>query len=269
LETSLNTMLRELSIVGRSQSIIIITLDDDKIWAANSGQNASDRFGLRYTQHVKDNRKGIVAHTAVSSTTSLPIGIAFERVNESSNICFRRIMDSLFPYGNNRLRDVIIHSDRGYLTPSLVYDYLLNYGAHVVGTVKRAACWPFTFGNKINPDKDKRSDVSTNGPPALFVKSLEHSGKLLNAVAFRNGTDTVSTAISTIHANHHWDGISLNRREWERYKNDPMSLRSEALVCAIHSFVNADEKESVKADTTYLNSLLVDKGKYFSGSQLS
>jgi hypothetical protein len=122
METTLNQILRSISISDREDSSILLTHDDDKVWASNTGSNADDRFGLKYTQHVRDNRKGIVVHTAVSSTTSLPLGISFERENESIALSFRRIMDYLFSTGINRLRDVIVHCDRGYLLPSLVYD---------------------------------------------------------------------------------------------------------------------------------------------------
>jgi len=74
LEAAMNQVLRKLSVAGREGGKIILTLDDDKIWASNSGANSEDRFGLKYTQHVKDNRKGLVAHTAVSATTSIPLG---------------------------------------------------------------------------------------------------------------------------------------------------------------------------------------------------
>jgi hypothetical protein len=146
------------------------------------------------------------------------------------------------------------------MTPSLVYNYLLAQGAHIVGTTKRALCWPFTFAQKVDPDKDKRTDVGTKGPQALLVKSLQHSGKTLSAVAFRNGTDTVSTALSSLHRTHHWDGVSRYPSERECYKIDPNSLRSHALENAAHSFVPSEEEAQLENDRNFILSFLESKG---------
>ena len=40
----MNTFLRKLSIVGRTDHISI-ALDDDKIWVESTGRNAVDDFG--------------------------------------------------------------------------------------------------------------------------------------------------------------------------------------------------------------------------------
>jgi hypothetical protein len=79
----------------------------------------------------------------VSTALTLPLGIAFERTKDSSPSCFKRLLDYSFGRdGATDLHNVSVHSDHGYMIPSLVFDYLLSQDADVVGTVKRMAqCW--------------------------------------------------------------------------------------------------------------------------------
>ena len=98
-----------------------------------------DTFGIKYTTHVKPNRKGIVAHTAVSSTAQIPLGIAFEQKKDNALSCFKRILNFLFNRtgGENMpdLQNVLVASDRGYMIPALVFQFLLNCGCLIVGTI--------------------------------------------------------------------------------------------------------------------------------------
>ena len=93
LEAAMNELLWDLSVTGRTGTISI-ALDDDKVWFSNTGENASDRFGLKYTTHVRDNRKGIIAHTAVSAVLGFPLAVAFEKKEDSSISCFKRCFHS-------------------------------------------------------------------------------------------------------------------------------------------------------------------------------
>ena len=54
-----------------------MALDDDKIWVEQTGKNAMNKAGLNHTTHVRDNRKGIISHTAVSTGVNLPLGKLF------------------------------------------------------------------------------------------------------------------------------------------------------------------------------------------------
>ena len=76
LETGLNEICKSLSITNR-KGTISIALDDDKIWLSQTGKNGEDKSNLNYTTHVRDNRKGIIAHTAVSSGANLPLGMYY------------------------------------------------------------------------------------------------------------------------------------------------------------------------------------------------
>jgi len=184
-----------------------------------------DLFNLKFTTHVKPNRKGIVAHTAVSTGINVPLGIIFERTKDTSLSCFKRLLDFLFKKdGSTNLRNVSVHSDRGYMIPVLVFEYILACGADVVGTCKRmAVCWPFTY-NQTLKENDKRTIIDVNGAPTLFLKWCREGGKHLFASAFRNGTKAVATAISSMHKAHQWEGVSLKPCEQVQYKSDPTSL---------------------------------------------
>ncbi len=224
LETHVNELLVAISITN-SDRRISIALDDDKIWMNISRAYAVDLFNLKYTTHVRPNRKGIIAHTAISTGANIPLGIVFERTKDSTMTCFKRLIDFMFSQsGQTNLRNVSIHSDRGYMLPNLVFEYLVSSGAEVLGTIKRMAqCWPFTFKQKLR-EGDKRTLVDTKGAPSLFLKWCKAGAKYVFTSAFRNGTDSVATAFSTIHDQFQWEGIVLKPNELQEYKNDSSSL---------------------------------------------
>ena len=249
LEEILNNLCRSISICNRTGKIFI-ALDDDKIWVSLTGVNKEDLFGLKFTTHVKANRKGLVAHTAVSTGANIPLGIIFERKKDSTFDCFKRLLTFLFERnGVCDLRNVLLASDRGYMVPNNVFNFLIVNGANFVGTVKRMAqCWPFTFDQKTS-ENDKRRKVETKGPPTLFVKKVDKQTiKRVDAIAFRNGSESVSTAVSSIHRGHHWEGIALNQQELKQYEDDPSSLKSKTLQRVKSDLLSQDETE----EETYL-----------------
>ena len=131
--------VKKISISNR-RGTISIAFDDDKVWLSNTGANAQDKYNLRYTTHVRDNRKGIIAHTAISSGCLLPLGLAFERSGDSSYSCFERLFNFMFRSNTGErglpdLQNVQIASDRGYMSPQLVFGFIIAAGADFVGTV--------------------------------------------------------------------------------------------------------------------------------------
>ena len=237
MEELVNSLLRDISISGR-EGEISIALDDNKIWLSQTKSRSADLFGLKYTTHNKANRKGLNAHTAISTGANIPLGIMFERTHDTTISCFKRLFNFMFRHDSdgrddNAFRNVIVHSDRGYLLPSLVFDFLLQNGANIVGTVKRlAGCWPFTFDQKVK-STDTRTKIDSKGAPTLFLKfckgysglaRVEASTRKLFASAFCNGLERVATAISSIHSHHQWEGVVMDNRELLRYKRDRLSL---------------------------------------------
>lgn len=226
LERITNTIMRKISITGR-RGRVSIALDDDKIWGNFSNSASMDLFNLKYQTHVKANRKGLVAHTAVSTGVNMPIGIVMERAKDNTAQCFKRLLDFLFSQdGETNLRNVTLHSDRGYMVPNLVFEYLIKHGAEFVGTIKRMLqCYPYTYAQTIRPT-DKRTLIDENGHPTLYLKWTKAGYKHVFASAFRNGSKSVATAISSLHNQHHWEGIVLKPLELHSYRRDNRSLQS-------------------------------------------
>jgi hypothetical protein len=82
LEKKLNDLLKKISIANHKGKISM-SLDDDKIWFRSSVSQIADLFNLKFTTHVKANRRGIVAHTAVTTGIMIPLAIAFERTGDT------------------------------------------------------------------------------------------------------------------------------------------------------------------------------------------
>ena len=178
LEDLLNGIFRNTSVANR-QGIISIALDDDKIWVHLT--RLFDTFGIKYTTHVKDNCKGVIAHTAVSSGINIPLGFAFERKKDNALTCFKRILNSLFNRTGGGefpdLQNVLIASDRGYMLPELVFKYLIFCGCMTIGTTKRLVQgWPFTF-DQIMKNNDQRKAIQMKGAPTLYVKKSKRMAR--------------------------------------------------------------------------------------------
>jgi hypothetical protein len=96
LESVCNNICKSVSINesinNHREGKIPIAIDDDKIWMNLSGKNKRDLFQLKYSQHVRDNRKGLIAHTAVSTGLNIPIGITFERSKDKTIDCIKRLL---------------------------------------------------------------------------------------------------------------------------------------------------------------------------------
>jgi hypothetical protein len=81
LQSEYNIVSRNLTIRNRQENIEIV-VDDDKVFGQNDSNK--DTYGLKYCQHVKDNRKGYNCHCAATMCTLFPMGIRWEQQGESS-----------------------------------------------------------------------------------------------------------------------------------------------------------------------------------------
>jgi hypothetical protein len=81
VQSAFNDTCQKLFICGFTPYMHIINVDD-KMHCEVS--NKTDTQGLKKVQHVRDNRKGFVAHTACYTESGLPMGIEFERANDDS-----------------------------------------------------------------------------------------------------------------------------------------------------------------------------------------
>jgi hypothetical protein len=171
VQTAFNEVCRELFIEG-FDSYMHMIVDDNKM---HYQSEKNDTQGLKRTQHVKDNRKGFVAHTACYTASGLPIGIEWERSSDDSTAAAteRLIRAQLSPtngqYGPPMLPKTEFAMDRGYCIPSLLFDFFLPSGCDYLGTIKRCPMFPFTFDQKVAPG-DKRQVVEPKGFKSLFLK---------------------------------------------------------------------------------------------------
>ena len=80
MQNAINETCRELFVEGFDE-YMRVTIDDDKM---HYQAEKTDTQGLKQMQHVRDNRKGFVAHTACYTASGLPIGIEWERSGDDS-----------------------------------------------------------------------------------------------------------------------------------------------------------------------------------------
>ncbi len=274
LETIINALFKKISIENR-QGEISIALDDDKIWVSQTKSKFCDLFGLRYTTHNQANRKGINLHSAISTGAMVPYACKFEQTFDNTLSCFKRVFNTLFRHDcdgkdDNAFKNVSVYSDRGYLIPTLVFDFLLSNGANVVGTVKRmAGCWPFTFDQKMS-ESDTRTKIDPKGAATLYLKwckprrgggnnARAHGVRRLFASAFRNGSQRVATAISSIHAHHHWEGVAMYQHEHASWKRNKSSLEPYFFKRVDDIFLDKEEEEEKILLKEYLSSKIIAK----------
>ena len=251
LEPIVNKLCGDISIINR-QGKIAISLDDDKIWLAVSQSGRDDLYNLKYTTHVKPNRKGIVAHTAVSVGALMPLGLKFEKAKDSPITCAKDLLDFHFKHdGSTDLSNVDVHFDRGYSHPNMVFGYVLKCGGNVLGTIMRLlACWPFTFKQNLK-ENDARTLIETNGAPSLFLKYSKKESKYIYSSAFRNGSGSVATAISTLHNHHQWEGVVLYEQLRIEYKKNDRSLINHFFVEVVNNHEGNEEAAQVEADLLF------------------
>lgn len=229
MEDLANEIFRE-TVIATRRGAITISLDDDKVWCDISHSTQFDTFGLKYTHHTRPNRKGFTDHNAISSGAQIPLNLQFERKRDSAVSCFKRIMGFLFGRTGGGiekpdLRNVIVASDRGYMVPTLVFQYLIPCGGSFVGTTKRLLQgWPFTFNQEIK-ETDGRELVPMKGAATLYVKKIKRHDKTIFSTAFRNGSGKVNTTISSIHRNHHWEGVAYYPSEARLYESKDRNTR--------------------------------------------
>lgn len=221
-ETAANTFLRKIVVADRDGDLSV-ALDDDKVWVESSGENGTDDFGIRRVRHTQDNRKGVISHTAVSSLTTILLGFLFEKKGATAFDCFKSLFGTIFPstsgVGLPNLAGVKNHSDRGYTLGDTVFKFLLPAGADFTNTVRRVSPFPFWWGPK-QPQHDKRQALNPVGAPTLYVKEIVKNGTLVSCLAFRTGTNNISTIITNRIHGHQWEGIALNPKQRIKYMNN-------------------------------------------------
>jgi hypothetical protein len=217
VQSAINETCRELFVIG-FDSYMQVTEDDDKMHFEIT--NDADTQGLKITQHVRDNRKGTVAHTTCFTASGLPIGIEWERCFDTTTTATKRIISSqLSPMSGENEPPMLMNTefamDRGYITPSLLYDFLIPTGADVLGTVKRSPMFPFTYEEKMS-QSDTRQSVDPAGFKTRFMKKLTINSKEITGLAYRDGKGGVTLGLTTCEHTRHWDLVLANPLDAKR-----------------------------------------------------
>ena len=133
IEKALNESLYEL-FLAKNTNKVMIALDDDKTHFANVSGNL---LGLQLVNHVRDNRKGFTAHTAVDIIFNFPFNMTWQRHHDTGVISvFKRMVKAMFGKGTDErpnLSKAVFASDRGYWSPILLFSYVMFLGGNILG----------------------------------------------------------------------------------------------------------------------------------------
>ena len=210
LQKVLNEGLRCIAVESNPNPLSVV-VDNDKIWLNSSGRNAGDRYSLKYVRHTRDNRDGLVAHTAVTTAMCVPLNIQMEKQGDSAHKCYERVMAGIS--GVNVTEELNCLSmetnfDRGYAKRDK-FERSMKMGTDIDSSTWARGEPPFTY-NQEKRSGDTRMHLSTTGTSSLFVKEARVHNRRFTVVAFKNGTDSISIAASTKYSGHAWEGIPLN-----------------------------------------------------------
>ena len=167
----------------------------------------------------------------------------------------------MFPSGQGagnlpNLHGVTNHSDRGYTLEKTIFKFLIPAGADLTNTVKRVMPFPFLWGMKPTRN-DTRHLLNEKGAPAIYIKEIEKSNRLVSCIAFRTGTNNISAVLTTTIHGHQWEGICLNPKQQKLYEDNPTDGLNSLLfqIIGTSPFVG-EHTEEMK---TMLDDLLLDR----------
>ena len=209
LQSGLNMIFKELLVTNRQGSISTV-IDDDKVWCNSTGNNSEDRKKIKYTVHVRDNRRGFNIHTFATFFNFFPLHLIVEEEGVSSTSALKKGINYLFGSSDS---DFQVGGDRGYFGGGPSIKTICQEGGEIIGTTKKGRDTPFTTG-KLLDRNDRRIVLQQSGAPSLYIAESKISGRKVTATAFRTGSGSVSNAISTTHHGHWWDAQSVEG--WNR-----------------------------------------------------
>ena len=185
---------------------IFVALDDDKVrfqFSTKAVREDKDYLcGMKPSQHVKANARGIVIDSAVSSSSGFPLGFSVLRQGENNTQNYDRIVRLMFSHRftvaaamMQALDGITFCSDRGYWTAPLIL-LLLNLGATVFGTLRRMDWVPFTY-DQPQRGRDKRERIEKKYGRSVFQAFSRWGIYMLKILAWRSGTGSVSLAMTS------------------------------------------------------------------------
>jgi hypothetical protein len=181
VENALNTDLRTKilpSLLSNEGTERFRTIFDDDKMHFNLGRGRTSA-SLKMSRHIRDNRIGPVCHEAVLSASGILVGCSFEKSGDTTKSCTTRILkEQMVPMQGGdssslrHLNRLSLGGDRAYQNKDMLFETILPSGAQVLGTKQRTKDHPFTYGQKMDPTKDKREDVPMNGAKTLLIKKV-------------------------------------------------------------------------------------------------
>ncbi len=187
-QNTLNGTCCELFIEG-FQIYMHVTIDDDRI---HYQIERTDLQGLKLTQHVRDNKKGFVAHTVCYNASGLLLGVEWEWSNDDSTTAAteRLIRSQLSPASGQNGDPMLVNTefamDRGYCLPLLIFNFIIPSGAEILGTIKCCPMFPYKYDQMLATG-DTRQVIHPKGFKAHFLKKLTLKNKQITGVAYRDG----------------------------------------------------------------------------------
>ena len=202
VEDALNTMLKNIVIIGRNGKQIYL-IDDDKVHF-ESHQRNHRHWLVKLLKHVKDNRWGMVLDTLCCPALLMVCNIHTHRKGEKQiDATQQQLFGSAF--GNNALRkpdlsETTFFTDRGYTTKKQHVEVVAPTGANHTGTMARAPSAAYHFGKRV--EGDKRTFIEDFGASALYVSEKTVSGN-------RKLTQGASLAPATLFCTQQQNNVHL------------------------------------------------------------
>jgi hypothetical protein len=121
LECAFNNMMKKAFLSKSDSSELLLTLYNEQMYPSTSEPSAGNSI-----------------HTAATSAIGIPICITVERLDETTNDAVNRMLTFMFgsrhPSKCNKLmKGITFCSIDTYLTPELVFNSLIPYGADIIG----------------------------------------------------------------------------------------------------------------------------------------
>ena len=217
LQDAMNNTLQEFLLANYDRAAqMMLAIDDDKVCFIN---RVGDMMGLKLNQFVRENRKGILIHTAAWTGTGMPLHFKCEQVNETSAGCAEWLLNSMFGRaGHTDLRNITVALDRGYWILSFLM-FILRLGGDIIGTVMRSAWYPFTW-DQPQSSEDERRRLSSKGWRSIFRASTKVGERTVTAATSRNGKGSLAAAMTTLFHDRQWDFNFANSKDYEWWTNE-------------------------------------------------
>ncbi len=226
VEETVNKMLREIFIVGRSGKMINL-IDDDKFHFESHPRNNA-LFNVKIMKHVRDNRWGMVIDALCTPSLHFPINIRTHR-KKSAQLDNTKMQLFGSAYGNDPsvapdLSNIHLGLDRGYSFENQHTETLIPSKIDITCSAARSKALPFNYGQTPSQN-DKRIYLYEGGISSLRMMKKTCHGRRIITGAWNTGT-TVVLFQSTVFRTYKIDFVTTTERYGKLWNNDRQQLRA-------------------------------------------